>query len=90
MAELRHVFCETRLLFCSLFGRGLDCGCDCGVVGVREGSGDVVLVPADALVYDRVFEAVGSIDAEKRLRLKVYRKPRWVGLRADRTNSIFS
>jgi hypothetical protein len=26
--------------------------------GVREGSGDVVLVPADTLVFDRVFEAV--------------------------------
>jgi len=26
-------------------------------LGVREGSGDVVLVPADALVLDRVFEA---------------------------------
>ena len=39
-------------------GRGLDCGCDCGVWGVREGSGDVVLVPADALVFDCVFEAV--------------------------------
>ena len=27
-------------------GRGLDCGLDCGVGGVSEGSGDVVLVPA--------------------------------------------
>ena len=26
-------------------------------MGVREGSGDAVLVPADALVLDRVFEA---------------------------------
>ena len=27
-------------------GRGLDCGFDCGVGGVSEGSGDVVFVPA--------------------------------------------
>ena len=47
---------ETRLLFCP--DVGLDRGLDCGVGGVREGSGDVVLVPADALVYDRVFDAV--------------------------------
>ena len=39
-------------------GRGLDCGFDCGVGGVGDGSGNAVLVPADALVYDRVFEAV--------------------------------
>jgi len=37
--------------------RGLERGFDCGVVGVREGSGDVVLVPTDAFVYDSVFEA---------------------------------
>ena len=34
----------------------LERGFDCGVGGVSEGSGDVVLVPADALVCDRVFE----------------------------------
>ena len=34
-------------------GRGLDCGFDCGVGRVREGGGNVVLVPADALVLDR-------------------------------------
>ena len=38
--------------------RGLERGFDCGVGGVSEGSGDVVLVPADALIYDRVLEAV--------------------------------
>jgi hypothetical protein len=38
--------------------RGLDCGLDCGVGGVSEGSGDVVLVPADVLVLDRGFEAI--------------------------------
>ena len=32
-------------------GRGLDCGFDCGVGGVSEGSGDAVLVPADAFVF---------------------------------------
>ena len=32
-------------------------GCDCGVGGVSEGSGDLMLVPADALVLDRVVEA---------------------------------
>ena len=36
----------------------LERGFGCGVGGVSEGSGDVILVPADALVYDRVFEAV--------------------------------
>jgi len=36
---------------------GSECEFARGVGGVREGSGDVVLVPADALVYDRVFEA---------------------------------
>ena len=35
--------------------RASDCGFGCG--GVCEGSGDVVFVPADALVVDRVFEA---------------------------------
>ena len=35
----------------------LERGFDCGVGGVSEGSGDVVLAPADALVLDRVFEA---------------------------------
>jgi len=44
--------------------------CDCGVVGVREGSGDAVLVPAAAFVYDRVFEAVLiSIESSGRARL---------------------
>ena len=38
--------------------RGLECRFDCGVGGVSDGGGDAVLVPADALVYDRVFEAV--------------------------------
>ena len=47
----------SRLLFCSLFGRRLVRGFDCGVGGVSERSGDVVLVPADALVYDCVLEA---------------------------------
>jgi hypothetical protein len=43
---------------------GLERGFDCGVGGVSEGSGDVVLVPADALVFDRVFEGVlGVIEA---------------------------
>ena len=44
--ELRRVFSETRLLFCS--DVGLERGFDCGVRGVSEGSGDVVLLPADA------------------------------------------
>ena len=44
--ELRHAFSETRLLFCS--DVGLERGFDCGVGGVREGSGDAVRVPADA------------------------------------------
>jgi len=37
--------------------RGLKRGFDCGVGRVPEGSGDVVFVPADAFVVDRVFEA---------------------------------
>ena len=38
--------------------RASDCGFGCGVGGVCEGSGDVVFVPADALVYDRFLEVV--------------------------------
>ena len=37
---------------------GLERGFDYGVGGVSEGSGDVVLVPADAFVYARVLEGV--------------------------------
>ena len=37
--------------------RGLKRGFSGGLGGVSERSGDMVFVPADALVYDRVFEA---------------------------------
>jgi len=51
---VRRVFSETQLFF-AVFDCGLEGGCDCGVGGVREGSGDVVLVSADAFVYNRAF-----------------------------------
>ena len=36
----------------------LERGFDCGIGEAREGSGGAVFLPADALVYDRVFETV--------------------------------
>ena len=57
-----HVSLSARLRLlqrgvAGAISRTLDCGFGCGVGGVSEGSGDAVLVPADALVVDRVFEA---------------------------------
>jgi hypothetical protein len=46
--EIRRVFSERRLLFCS--DVGLDRGFGGGVGGVSEGSGNVVLVPAHTLI----------------------------------------
>ena len=45
------------LSFLQPVGRGLKRGFGCGVE-VSDGGGDVVLVPADALVYDCVLEGV--------------------------------